>query len=250
MKKNKLMCCFVFMMLLFVTDKNIFAESKHIRFAAVEWEPYYGSKLEGQGYFTALTKASLNKVGYTMSIDFIPWKRAIHDTKNLYYNGVLGLYYSDERASLFEYSKPVDVAEIVLLFNKGSMIDWNAIEELRSLRIGTIMGYVYSRAFDEATFLQKEPVRKMDLNFKKFMTGKIDAIADEKKVLLYWINLNYPNLKNSVEIAPKNIATNILFNGFCRNDPNYLRYVRAFNKGLEMIRADGTYEKILKQYGF
>jgi polar amino acid transport system substrate-binding protein len=227
-----------------------YCKERHLQFGAVPWEPYYGPNLLNQGYVAEITKTALERVGYTMQIDFVPWKRVLHDASNGYYNAVLGLYYSDERAEWMVYSEPIAAVQLVFFEKKGRNIRWSKLEDLKSFTIGTELGFVYTDEFDNADYLTKEPVRNAELNLKKLLGNRIDLVAASRNVFLHWINTKFPDKLDQISIVPKQITENKIYNGFSRKDPKYYVYVRDFNRGLDMIKADGTLDKIMEKHGF
>jgi polar amino acid transport system substrate-binding protein len=226
-----------------------FCSERHLRFVTVAWEPYYGPNLLSQGYVAEITRAALWRVGYTMQIDFVPWKRALHDAKNGYYNGVLGLFYSDERAEWMAYSESIASDQLVFFAKKGRMISWEKLEDLKLVTIGTEQGFVYTDEFDSAVFLKKEPVRNVELNLKKLLENRIDLVAASRNVFLHWINTESPDKLEQVQVIPKQLSENKIYNGFLKNDPLYETYVMDFNRGLQEIKADGTLAVIMKKHG-
>jgi len=226
-----------------------YCTTKHIRFATVPWPPYYGPKLLNQGYVTEITKTALARVGYTMEVDFVPWKRALHDAYNGYYSGVLGLYYSDDRAEWMAFSEPIASVQLVFFEKRGRNIHWDKLTDLKPYIIGTEQGFVYTDEFDNANFLKKEPVRNAELNLKKLLDNRIDLVAASRNVFLHWMNTKFPDKVKQIEVVPKQISENKIYNGFPKNDPSHEIYVRDFNKGYQMIKADGTLDAIMKKHG-
>jgi polar amino acid transport system substrate-binding protein len=249
-KRIYLKAIFIFFVFLVFIPINLSAKGKNIHFVTVQWEPYYGPNLLNQGYIAEITRAALKRVGYSMDIEFVPWKRALHDAKNGYYNGVLGLYYSGERASWLTYSESVSSVGLVFFVKKDNKISWNSLQDLKPYRIGIERGFVYTEEFDNSNFLHKEPVRNVELNLKKLLEGRIDMVAASRNVFLHWIKTRHPGKLDLVEVVPKPLVENKIYNGFTKADPNHTNYVKDFNKGLELIKQDGTYRQILEKHGF
>lgn len=226
-----------------------YCSGKHLRFATVPWEPYYGPNLLNQGYVTEITRTALERVGYFMQIDFVPWKRALHDAQNGYYNGVLGLYYSDERAEWMAYSESIAAVQLVFFEKKGRNILWEKLYDLKSFTIGTEQGFVYTDEFDNADYLKKESVRNAELNLKKLLENRVDLVAASRNVFMHWINTKFPDKLEQIEVVPKQLSENKIYNGFPKNDPLYETYVKDFDRGLQAIKADGTFDEIMKKHG-
>ena len=227
-----------------------YAQDKTIRFVTLNWEPYYGKTLPNNGYCSDIVRSACKRAGYEISIDFVPWKRAVYETKNHYFDALLGLFYSTERAEWLLYSEPFSESEMVLFSLQGREITWSTLEDLKPYRIGIEHGYSYSPEFDKADFLQKMSVRKLELNIKKLLEERIDLIAASRKSLLFWVNTHQPEIRRQLRIVPKPISSNKLYVAFPKELPNANAYVKAFNEGLRQIRADQTYAAILENHGF
>lgn len=225
-------------------------KDRHIRFATVEWEPYWGSKMLNYGYMAEITKEALSRVGYTMEIHFVPWKRALHDVETGYYNALFGSYYNADRVEWLAYTDPVDAGQLVFFAKKENKITWNNLYDLKDYVIGTMQGYHYTDEFNNAGYLKRESVRKLELNIKKLLDDRIDLVCASRKVFLYAVNTNYPKALDQIWIVPKPLATHEIYHGFSKKDPNYFHYTLEFNKGLQIIKADGTFDAILKKHGF
>lgn len=224
-------------------------QTNHIHFATVAWEPYFGPSLLNQGYVADITREAFKRVGYSVDIEFVPWKRALHDAKLGYYNGVLGLYHSEERTKWITYSEPIAAVQLVFFSKKGRGITWDSLVDLKTYTIGIEREFVYTDEFDNATYLKKEPVRKVELNLNKLIEGRIDLVAASRSVFLHYIKTSHPGMLAQIEVLSKPLSEKYIFNGFPKHDSNHKTIAVAFNKGLDLIKADGTYDKILKRHG-
>ena len=73
------------------------------------------------------------------------------------------------------------------------------------------------------------------------MTGKI--------YLLNLINTNHPELRNRIKIVNPAFQVEKLYNPITKKITDHEKIAADFNRGLELIKKDGTYNKILKKYG-
>lgn len=240
----------IMMALLAGGEKSGYAQTKTIRFVTLNWEPYYGKDLMNNGYCSDIVRAACKRAGYDITIDFVPWKRALYEARNLYFDALLGIFYSDERSEWLYYSDSFSESEMVLFALQGREISWEVIKDLKPYRIGIENGYAYSPEFDAADFLQKKSVRKLELNINNLLEGRIDLIAASQKRLLFWVNANQPEIRRQLRIVPKPISSNKLYVAFPKAHPKAKTYVEAFNEGLRQIRNDNTYETILATHGF
>jgi len=113
-----------------------------------------------------------------------------------------------------------------------------------------VLGYAYPDSVTRASYLKVDFADKLILNVKKLMAGRIDLIIGAKAVIIDITNREMPG-KGKELVAPEPaLQTNDLHNLFSRNNPNGDQLHADFNKGLEMIKADGTYDLIMKKHGF
>src|SRR5690606_41510265 len=52
---------------------------KQIKLATLEWPPYVGKKLKQQGYVHEVVVTALERVGYEVQIQYVPWPRALRE---------------------------------------------------------------------------------------------------------------------------------------------------------------------------
>ncbi len=221
-----------------------------IRLATVQWEPYYGRGLKNQGYISEITRKAFERAGYEVEIRFMPWKRAIHDTKNGHYDGLMGLYHTKERAEWLNYSESIAAIRIVLFSHKEKDITYSKLSDLKPYKIGIERGFAYTEEFDSADFLQKEPVREGMLNYKKLLKGRIDLVAASEKVFLHMVNSKGENASDKLRVIEPPLTVSRIYNGITRKKKGHEKIVADFNQGLKQIKQDGTFDEILRNHGF
>ncbi|MCP4119838.1 MAG: amino acid ABC transporter substrate-binding protein [Desulfobacteraceae bacterium] len=226
------------------------AGGEKLIFATDSWAPYYGPDLKNNGFIAEITRAAFKKAGYEIEIKFMDWNRAMQMAKKGKYDGIVGAYFSEERANFFKYPDSIGNVEVVLCGRKGDNIKFTSLEDLKPYKIGVLRGYVNSKEFDAASFLKKEPVEKTEINIKKLLKGRVDLIVDSKAVLQDRINRNFKNAVGKFEFLTPALQTNKLYTILSKTVPGYEKKAEDFNKGLKMILEDGTVIEILKRHGF
>lgn len=226
------------------------ADDATITTATLNWEPFYGEDLERKGFFTAITNAALKRAGYEVDNDFIPWARAMKDTREGYRDILQGAYYSDERAAEYHVSDVVYEAEVGLVARRDLGI--TSYDDLRALAGYTIAvgrGFEHSEAFDAADFLDKqENDDHPHLAVRQLFAGRIDMIAGGIPAILHEISAQDYALEDVVVITPP-LVVNPLHNMVSHNHPQGEELIADFNRGLASIREDGTYDQILLDMG-
>lgn len=110
--------------------------------------------------------------------------------------------------------------------------------------IGYLRGGSFGAEFDAATYLKKEDVTENEQNIKKLVAGRIDLIIAHRLLILYLLKTKYPEWQNEIEfIDPSWLLINV-HHAISRTNPNAEKIVADFNRGLQAIKDDGTYQKI------
>lgn len=132
---------------------------------------------------------------------------------------------------------------------KGRNIKYSKLEDLKPYTIGVGRGYSYPEKFISATYLKMEETTAAEHNIRKLLRNRIDLMVGSRKVILYLLQNNFPDSVNSLEILEPPLGALLLYVAFSKKSPDYQKKVEDFNRGLKMIKDDGTYEKILKKHG-
>jgi len=213
------------------------------------WPPHYGKDLEGGGYTVEIVREALKRVGYELETVWLPWKRAQIEAARGDYDGLGASYYTKERATQFAYSDPVATTEIVFFKRTEDDIKYSKLEDLKPYKIGTGFGYGYPEKFVKADYLQKIEAYEAKTNITRLLHKRIDLIIESRQTILFYLKQQYPDQVNSLEVLGEPLETMSLYVPFSKNRPNYKQKVDDFNRGLKMIKEDGTYQKIMKKHG-
>jgi polar amino acid transport system substrate-binding protein len=227
------------------------ASAETVEAATVDWAPYYGSTLEKDGVIAALARAAFQERGYDLTVDFIPWKRAVAMTERGRYDAVLGAYYTEDRSKRFHYSEPFYDIELGLMTRNDVGVErYGTLKDLTDYTIGVSDGYSYGESFDNADFLRKQSAANQTLNVRKLFGERVDIIAMARGIFRYEVSqLRDADLEDITFIEPP-LATGRLHMMFSHKLDNGEELRDEFNAGLKAIRENGTYDKIIADFGF
>lgn len=226
------------------------AATKKIVLATLNWEPYYGEKLENGGYIAEITREAFQRVGYEVEIKWVPWKRALEQAKEGRYDGLLGAWFSEERAQYFAFTEPIDMTTLSFFKQTGSPILYSTLKDLTPYRIGVTRGYAHTKEFDAAVYLTKEEVTTSSQNIQKLSEGRIDLFVEDRRVVQYLIRNDFLKLNGKiVEVKPP-LQEKPLYNAISKKVVGYEHIIEDFNRGLKLLKDDGTFDQILQKYGF
>ena len=226
------------------------ASSETISLATVDWPPIYGTELPENGFFAALSREVCKRAGYELEIAFVPWKRAVELAKRGKFDGILGAYYSDERAKYFNYPDPVVSNDEVFVQKKGQGITYTVVDDLKKFKIGGLRGSAQLEELEKMGFTVEATTDDI-MSIKKLSANRIDLMIIGKAFLLY-------TLKNSEEMHQYKEAFEILeppyksYELYCpisKKIENSEKIVEQFNAALQSMKGDGTYQSTMERFG-
>ncbi len=223
--------------------------TRKIILATDNYPPYFGSGMENGGYFTEITILAFQTVGYECEVKFLPWKRAYELAKQGKYDGVLGIFQTEERIPFFEFSVPVAESKLSFFTKKERSISWSKINDLKPCRIGHIMGYHYTEDFNSADYLKKIKAYNIVGCINMLMRNQVDIIIATDSVLTIYLNTEFPEYADALKMIGSPLTINKMYVSISKKIIDHQKIILDFNHGLTLIKKDGRFEKIKKEHG-
>lgn len=237
------------LMFILLTITTPAAQARDIIMCTVPWAPFYGPELERNGFITALATAALEAAGHDPEVQFMPWARAMLEVKQGDRQVLLGAYYTEERARTYVASDELYATEVGLIALRDLGVQrFEGLRELTPYRIGYGRGWATTEEFDRATFLNKEAADNNVLNVRKLYAGRIDMIAMNFDRFRQIAGDEGYDPDRAVFLEPA-LKSSGLYLMFSRAMENPEKITREFNAGLERIRENGEYDRILESFG-
>ena len=198
--------------LIFILILNIIS-ARTIVLATDPFPPFHSPEVKGYGFFAEIVQAAFKEVGHDLKIEFVPWNRALELSQTGYYDGVIGALYSDDRAKNYLFSNTVYKIGLSIFINKNNKFTKNALEN----------------------------------NLGALINNRLDFIIEANTVINYLLNEKFKSNKDKiVELDILNYQEyKILISKKAKDSEEILT---DFNSGLDKIRGNGVYNKILKKY--
>lgn len=231
-----------------ITSAQAQATEKHLIIAGNHWPPFIDEKIPSKGILFDLSELAFKSVGYSIEKKILPSTR----TQEYLFKGEVDalnqFWYSDERAKTMLFSKPYLFNSVHFFKRKGSAINYNNLRDIKGYKIGIVREYYYGEEFIKAkkeylttyeTGTTEQLLRMLDNNrLKLALSDKIVAQETMKKFGLTGIEmLEKPLFKAGLHLVVD------------KKNPHGQEIVEAFNKGLENIKKNGEYERVLRSYG-
>ena len=229
--------------------------SETVTLATGEWPPFFGRKLYKGGYVTEIARQALNRKGYTMEIDFFPWKRAMHLTRNGRYMGLFGCWVNDEFRKAYLISKETMASADGHFLSPTATdgpIDLRP-EDLIGKKVGMVRGYAVSESlgnlFNSGQVIKVEVARVKQLLEMIRWEDRIDIILENYHVAEYTSKKHFPEIDFDLKKVGKDHIDGGLY--ICWSDSGVVTQgLRSdFDDAIGEMRKDGTLLKIMKEFG-
>ncbi|WP_419904240.1 substrate-binding periplasmic protein [Kiloniella sp.] len=235
---------FLAFFLLFPLSGSLRAEI--VVFSATDFPPYEFEKPEEglRGFDLEVIEAAFARMKTSTSFEFLPWKRAVEQTKRGLFAGTLSCSHKVDREEFFIFSDPISYSSHAYFVRQDfkGFQPTNTVEA-KGLKVGAVLGWAQAEIMVEAG-ADVMTYRSEELLFRDLLKGVIDYAY----LSLEASNYRAKQLGHSNKFRTTQTKTKELFLCFSKNWPNVEDVVLKFNEGLAAIKADGTYDAIHAKY--
>lgn len=176
-----------------------------LKFSTLEWPPYTGASLQGQGETSLLLRRIFQQLGYQVQVDVLSWPDAMA-LVNQQQQGFRGFFpeypLTDPR---YIQTAAIGYSELGLVEPVQAPLLLTSVQQLTRLKIGVVEGYLNMPELETLIAAGKiRPVRNLSdrHNILQVAAGQLDAAVIDKRVLNYL-------LQHDAELAA--VATRVQF---------------------------------------
>jgi polar amino acid transport system substrate-binding protein len=225
------------------------AAAETLRLVADPWPPFTGKHLPHHGLATDLVATALSRAGYATRYFEVPWERAIRGLQRSDYDVLVDAWFSEERAVFGHFSQPYLINRIRFLQRKGAGITFEQLSDLHPYSIAVVRGYAYGTSFDQDTQLRKVSVTDFSIAARMLHARRVQLTLEDELVARHHLGRDLDGIRDELEFLPQPLSENGLHVLVSRQHPEHHKIVAAFDVAIESMRADGTYERIMRRHG-
>jgi len=230
------------------------ARAEQITLTPFDYPPFMDESLPEKGLFCELVAAAYQSVGYTVSFKFYPGKRSTQYVLDGYVLAHLG---SERNFSEEELKNDVQSVRVFYfravgfyLKDRFKSISFKTLKDLQGYRLGVIRGASLSLFFKKypELNLKVEELTTMEQMFKQVYHNRSDIGFTVELSGRMFFAKHYPNEQDRwviTEDAVQGIFGDVVFS---KKYPNSEKYLNALKDGIQRIRDNGTYLRILEKY--
>lgn len=225
------------------------AQAQKLRLVADSWPPFTDAGMPGGGLATMIVTTALHRAGYDSEFEQAPWARALLGIEEGRYDVLVNAWLNESRTHIGQFSAGYLSNRIRLLKRKGDPLRFKTLNDLYPYPIAVVRGYAYAPAFDADVRLQKIPVRNFSVAVRMLAAGRVGLTLEDEYVARYFLQREPRSVREGVEFVDKPLGENSLHILISLKTPQHQQIITAFNQAINEMKADGTYERLLKHHG-
>ena len=238
-------------LLALLASSPVLSQPVAVKVAATEELPYFGRNLPGQGLSAEIVKTALERAGYSPAFVFKTWADTYEGAEIGVYDIVGSIWYTDERAKQFAFSKPYLFHEIRFIKRTADQaIQFETLGDLDGLVIGIVKGYAYGDDFLRSTQFIRVEQNHLLQNLNTLALGEIDLTLGDARKIRYLLNEYMKESMAKLEMLPKPLIRRGTHIAVSRSNPKHEEIIRRFNKALAEMKADGSYDRIIDKHAY
>ena len=225
------------------------AHGEKLRLVADAWPPFTDATLLNGGLATDIVSTALARAGYASEFEQVPWARALLGIGEGRYDVLVNAWFNEARTHLGQFSGEYLLNRVRFLKRKDAPIEYKNLQQLHEYPVAVVRGYAYSQAFDEDPGLQKVPVHNFSMAVRMLAADRVKLTLEDEFVARYHLSRESARVRNAVEFLPKSLSENSLHILVSLKNPEHQQIVAGFDREIAAMKADGSYQRLLRQHG-
>ncbi|PXX73211.1 amino acid ABC transporter substrate-binding protein [Pseudomonas chlororaphis] len=232
---------------LLLLGQSVYAEK--LRLVADAWPPFTDATLVNGGLATDIVSTALARAGYASEFEQVPWARALLGVGEGRYDVLVNAWFNETRTQLGQFSSEYLVNRVRFIRRKDAPIEYTSLKQLHQYPIAVVRGYAYSPDFDSDPELQKVLVHNFAMAVRMLAADRVKLTLEDEYVARYYLARESPRVRNAVEFLPNSLSENGLHILVSLKNPAHAQIVAGFDREIEAMKADGSYDRLLRQHG-
>ncbi|RCK44192.1 ABC transporter substrate-binding protein [Thalassospira profundimaris] len=243
--------------LLFAVSLFLMTATSHARqtlVIATNHYPPYVTEDNNSSFLRDLFDEIGNRININFEFHFYPWKRCEQMVAEEIAWGTIPYRKTATRQESFLFSDPLYLADshFFAYSADGSKppIKFDTLTDLQPYRLGGIQGYYYEPWFTQAG-LDVTYALSEEQNFQLLQHGRIDLFSTATTMGWYMIESLFPpeEVAKFYTLEKPLVAGEGLFLMTSKDYPQTRVLLEKFNRGLQEIKTDGTFAKLVHKHG-
>ncbi len=245
---NRILIVIVMLSLALVAHAKADTQANVLRIVADGWPPMTGSELPSGGFSVQLTQEILHALGYSTSVEFVPWKRIMRTRQRGIFEVIPAIWEDKNRDADFHLSQPYLSYKLLFVSLNEQPFTFSNMPSLKNKRVGIVSSYAYPEAFLKYTDVDWQAALDVNQNLKKLLAKRLDLVVGTEEVIRYEAykleggsNLYY-DTQHPLETRFLHIAVNSQYEG-------HNELIRDIDRMMLVFKGNGRFDELKKLHG-
>ena len=217
---------------------------------AENYLPFTGKSLPAGGLATELVDAAFWAVDLKVNVTWTAWKRAVSKTLSGQFVGTFPYMETPERLKDFIFSNPIYTMNSYFYVRANSDITAATDAALKGKRLCRPIGYGMEPAIQkliDSKILVVTTPQSQEICFKLLKQKRVDVVVETELIAENTIKKSIGSSAGIVRLSEPvgSISLGLMT---AKESPIGQKAVEKFNDGLKIIKANGTYDKIVRKH--
>lgn len=216
-----------------------------------EWAPYFSEHMKYYGIGSRIITEAFALEGVRVRYQFYPWKRGLMLAQEGVCDGAVGWEINVDRKEHFYESEVVWESPWVFFYLKKYNFDWKTFDDLKNIKIGGTLEYMYTPQFLEAERSGKIRVDRAasdELGYKKLLAERFDIFPQLLDIGYYQLQKQFtPETFNLFTHHPTSFGKHKEYLLLSKRHEHNRELIEVFNRGLRRLKESGEYQKYFKE---
>lgn len=232
----------VFVALFTICSVTSIAQTTELHLASDIWPPFTDVKGE-KSIAIDLVSEAISRIDIKPNVEILDFKVVLPGVITGKYDGSSAMWITDERKENMLFSKPYLNNQLIIVGRKGSDVSASSMDDLKGKRIGIVDNYAYGLNSDDYILISEESDQK---NLSRLLSNEIDYMLVDAILIQYLVQYQLNDVTEFLEIGSKPLMVKPLHFVLNKNVKNADQIIASFDKEIEKMIADGTYNRILE----
>lgn len=228
------------------------AETKTLRIATGEYPPYATAARVDKGIALSIVRRAFELAGYTVEYTFLPWSRALAETRLGKWDATAAWGNNPERNPPFWVSDNVVSEQWVFVYRNALKFSWNTFSDLKPYRVAMIQDYTYTPeiwAKANAGEFKVDKLPNEAVAIKMLLLDRVDVAPMERNVACDVLHTSFSEADaTKLSVDPKLMTDSFTSHVLLpRALPESAARLADFNAGLKKLRATTEYTNLVSQ---
>lgn len=231
---------------------SVLAKPPILKIATGELPPYMAAARADQGISLSVVRRAFELVGYGVEFTFLPWSRALAETRLGKWDATAAWGNNPERNPPFFVSDNVVTEQWVFVYRNAVKFQWNTLADLKPYRVALIQDYTYTPeiwAMAQSGAFKSDRLPNEAAAIRMLLLDRVDVAPVERNVACDVLQKNFTDQDAAkLSVHPKHMIDSFTSHVLLpRALPASANLVVDFNAGLKKLKASPEYNKLLSQ---